>query len=217
MIPRAAELAAIVLAAGASRRLPGQIKLLRSLKARPMIAHVLDRVTQLGLGQVIVVTGHHALSIERVVRHWPVEIVRNPEPELGMGRSIAAGASALRADIKGAFVCLGDMPLVPEAIYRQLAERFVGAPAHAVIAPAHGKDLGHPKLFGAAHFPALSALNDDEGARSVVKTAGRSLIRVSVACDGILRDFDTARDFEACEFARPLPAMPPSALPLRPA
>ena len=53
------DVAAVVLAAGAGSRFGGG-KLLASLDGRPVLQHVLDRVAEAGLGDVVVVLGDDA-------------------------------------------------------------------------------------------------------------------------------------------------------------
>ena len=69
----------------------------------------------------------------------------------------------------------------------------VGAGA-TLAAPVHGGVRGHPVGFGAACGPALAALADDFGARSLVAAHAGALLRIDVDDPGVLRDVDTPRD-----------------------
>jgi molybdenum cofactor cytidylyltransferase len=50
-------------------------------------------------------------------------------------------------------------------------------------------------LFSARHFPALAALEGDEGARAVLAAAGSALRLLDIDEPGVLRDFDTVEAF----------------------
>jgi dihydrolipoamide dehydrogenase len=81
-------LGAIVLAAGFSRRMGPENKLLKPLSGKPLLSHVLAHVASLGLGQVLVVSGDGAGMIEPLLPGGMV-LVRNENAAEGMGRSIA--------------------------------------------------------------------------------------------------------------------------------
>ena len=112
----------------------------------------------------------------------------------GMAATLRTGVAALPADTAGAFVFLGDMPLVPAAILPDLA-RAVAAGARAA-APVFEGHRGHPVLFAAALFPGLLALTGDEGARKVLGALGPALALVQATDNGVLVDIDTRTQLE---------------------
>lgn len=178
-------LAAIILAAGASHRFGTEDK----LQARLGSLTVLDAAIAAtdGLDQRIVVA-RAPISAPQGVR-----VVINPDPDAGMGGSLAVGAAALET-CGGVFVVLGDMPLIPISIYQQLAAHLTG---HDIVVPTHEGCDGHPVLFAAACFDDLRALKGDTGARHLI-TGGRYLVaRLEVGTDAIMQDIDTKYDLTA--------------------
>lgn len=141
-------IAAIVLAAGASSRYgadpPKQVELLPK---------VLAALEESSVGEIIVVSGAHAL---------PVESVPCPDWERGPGASLRCGLAALPTDAEAAIVALADGPdLDPLAVDRVIDDwRTHGG--DAVAATYAGVRL-HPVLL------ARTAWNDvpDEGAKSL--------------------------------------------------
>ena len=75
-------LTAIVLAAGASRRM-GRCKPLLPINGRPAIEWCLDAVIRAGLDEPIVVTGANRDAVAAALRHFPVRLAHNPLPESG--------------------------------------------------------------------------------------------------------------------------------------
>jgi len=63
-----------------------------------------------------------------------------------------------------------------------------------VAAPFHQGLRGHPVGFGAACFAELSALSNDDGAKSVVAAHRDLLVRIDVDDAGTLRDVDRPDD-----------------------
>jgi molybdenum cofactor cytidylyltransferase len=111
-----------------------------------------------------------------------------------MGATLRAGVASLPADAAGAYVFLGDMPAIPQAILPPLAAALAaGAPA---AAPRHEGQRGHPVLFSAALFPHLQALTGDQGARDVLRGLGDALTLLETSDPGALVDIDRASDLD---------------------
>jgi molybdenum cofactor cytidylyltransferase len=191
-------LGAIVLAAGFSRRLPGENKLLRQLGGRPLLAYTLDTVSSFGLAQVIVVAGGADDAIGSLLPR-SAELIINSDAANGMGSSIACGARVLAPSLRGVFVTLGDMPFVEARDYLKLADAFADAPETAVCIPRHQGRRGHPVLFGRVHFSDLASLTGDQGARSLLTKPGTRLVEVGDCSAGCLIDLDDRAAFEEAE------------------
>jgi molybdenum cofactor cytidylyltransferase len=123
-----------------------------------------------------------------------LRIVQARDHALGMAASLAAGLAALPPDTAGAFVLLGDMPLVPRDIPFRLALALAGD--GLASAPVFEGRRGHPVLFSAALFDALSDLSGDHGARDVLESLGESVALIEAADAGVLFDVDAPADLE---------------------
>ena len=89
------QVTAIVLAAGAGSRFGGH-KLLATVEGRPILQHVLDRLAEAGLADVIVVIGDDADEVETAITWRSERRVRNPDPgawpvQFAPGRHRGAG------------------------------------------------------------------------------------------------------------------------------
>ena len=193
---------AVVLAAGFSRRLPGANKLLKTYHGRPLLAHTLGTVAGLGLADAVVVGGHDGEQIAGLAEQAGLRCIRNDDAASGMGSSIAAGVRALRQELAGVFIVLGDMPEVTPQDYARLAAAHDAQPTRICVPVWEGR-RGHPVLFGADHRAALAALKGDVGARSILREAA-DVLSVPAASAGVLVDLDTEEDF-----ATPAPDGPP--------
>ncbi|HEX4259584.1 MAG TPA: NTP transferase domain-containing protein, partial [Acetobacteraceae bacterium] len=114
---RRPSVAAIVLAAGRSRRMAPRNKLLvPDAAGRPMVARVVDSVLGSLARPVIVVTGHQAAEIQQALAGRKVRIVHAELFADGLAESLKAGIRAVPPEAGAAIVCLGDMPLVGSGV-----------------------------------------------------------------------------------------------------
>ena len=190
-----ARVAAIVLAAGTASRF-GRPKQLIDLGGRPLVTYAVQSALDAGVSEVIVVLGNEAAQVGDALSTLPVGLVFNPRFAEGQGTSVAAGIAALSPDIDAVVILLGDQPGVRPATIEALVEAFATGTS-GIIAPVYGTILGNPVLFGRDLFPALQALDGDEGARSIIRSRMPEVLRVPVPGDAPPPDIDTEADYEA--------------------
>ena len=124
--------AAIVLAAGASRRFGRQDKLAANLRGRSLLDCAIANAHASGVQRVIVVTA-------RSQRIPGVTLVLAKLARDGLSESLAAGLAALRPIEREALVFLGDMPFAraPRTLRRARADatrpHFCGRPGHPML------------------------------------------------------------------------------------
>jgi len=186
-------LEAVVLAAGAGVRFGGG-KLLAPYGEGVLLDGALKAAFAAPVRGVTVVTGAEAERVAAAARVCDprVRIVHADAHAEGMGASLRTAIASLPDDAAGAFVFLGDMPRVPAAVLRPMAEALAaGAPA---AAPVFQGRRGNPVLVGRALFPDLLQLTGDEGARRVLQGLGPRLALVDAPDDGVLFDVDERGD-----------------------
>ena len=196
-------LEAIVLAGGAGSRFGGA-KLTAPWRGGALIDGALSAAFAAPVRTVTVVTGAServadtaSAFADRAGERSRLNLVHCPEYAEGMSRTLRAGISALPSDASGAFVFLGDMPLIPPAILPALAAKLQGGAIAA--APFYKGQRGHPALFSRDAFPALLALRGDQGAREVLQSLGAKLGLVATLEAGVVMDIDTRGDLEQLE------------------
>ena len=186
-------IAALLLAAGASRRFGGGLqKLVQDLNGRPVVRWSAESLIGAPVDEVIVVVGSSDGPVRDALAGLNVRFVRNAAADEGMASSIAVGVSALTAETQAVLVALGDEPLVGRDPVRRVIERYRQGGA-SVIAPTFRGVRGHPVLFDRTVFPELAALSGDRGARAVADRdpARLALVELDVAKPV---DVDTAED-----------------------
>lgn len=191
MTARARRVAAVILAAGESRRYGG-LKLLAPLAGRPLLQHVLDAANASTLDDVLLVVGHAADEILAAVQLGRARAVLNAAYASGQASSLRAGLGAA-SGTDAVVVLLGDQPGVRPELLAALIERQRISGAAAVMSSRQGR-RSPPTLLHRDLWPALEALTGDVGAREVL--AGRDDVAVVEVDDrlGRLVDVDRPED-----------------------
>ncbi len=113
---------AVVLAAGKSTRFKSETpKLLHRLCGKPLVCHLLDRLTALNVGRIIVVVGHGFESVREELSTYPVDFALQEE-QLGTGHATMCAAPALEGQEGSVLVLYGDTPLISKETLCRLYE-----------------------------------------------------------------------------------------------
>lgn len=188
--------AAVVLAAGSSKRMRGANKLTLEVDGVPMVARVVDVLRASGIDEIVVVTGHDPDAIVGALGERDVTWVHNATHEEGMGTSVAAGFSAISDDADGGLVALGDMPWIGTNVIAKLIDAFSPDGDLSIYIPMFGRKRGNPVLWGARHFPELRQLTGDVGGKALFHRHSESICYVDVPSAAINIDVDTPEALE---------------------
>jgi molybdenum cofactor cytidylyltransferase len=189
---RARTVAAIVLAAGRSRRMAPLNKLLvADTQGTAMVARVVDNVLASHARPVIVVTGHERDRVEEALAGRPVISAHADDYAEGLSASLKAGIAALPPDAEGVLICLGDMPLVAGPMLDRLIAAFDPEEGRAIVMPTFRGKQGNPMLWAREFIAEIMTITGDVGARHLVGRHGDRMVEVEMADDAVLRDFDT--------------------------
>ncbi len=184
-------IAAIVLAAGQSKRMGAVNKLLCEVEGAPMIARVVDAALASRAEPVVVVTGHENDAIRRALGARDVEIAHNPDFAAGMSTSLRVGLHALDEDVDAAIVCLGDMPWLDASHLNALVDAFDPDDDRGIYVPVYDRKRGNPVLWHRRFFEDMRALRGDQGARKLLDRHPDEVCYVPSSSDAINIDFDT--------------------------
>ena len=194
---RARQVAALVLAAGRSRRMAPLNKLLvNDDKGIAMVARVVDQALASQARPVIVVTGHERDRVEEVLAGRGVIFAHAEDFAQGLSASLKSGLAALPAQIDGVMICLGDMPLVSGPMMDRLLAAFDPEEGRAIVQPTFRGKQGNPMLWAREFVPAMMGVTGDVGARHIAAMHADRLVEVEMPDDAVLRDFDTTESLK---------------------
>jgi molybdenum cofactor cytidylyltransferase len=179
--------AAVVLAAGASRRY-GSPKQLVVVDGRTLLEHVIGMAMEAALEPVIVVVPvwlSPPPGLDLAHARW----IRNAFPERGISLSLRLGLGAVDSATSAAVVLLGDQPGIPSAtiaavLNAQGDRPLVAAAADGVLAP--------PVLIQRTHFYLADELTGDVGLRDLLRENPDLVTSVPVPAHAV--DLDTPAD-----------------------
>lgn len=193
-------LAAVVLAAGESRRM-GTPKQLLPFGDRTILQCVVDTLLTAGVGEVIVVVGHLADRVRAVLGERPVRAVENALYREGMLSSVKCGVRAIGDGCDTLLLALGDQPHISAAVVSELMCRYRQGTAGIVI-PRYGSKKGHPIILNVPRYrDAILQLPDDVGLNALIQEYIDDVCLIDMATEDVIRDIDYPEDYSR-ELAR---------------
>jgi CTP:molybdopterin cytidylyltransferase MocA len=186
------EVAAILLAAGQSRRM-GSFKPLLPFGPSTVIESCIDNLRLGGVEQIVVVVSHRADEIVRQLKVANVSCVLNRDTDSEMSASIACGIGQLDPSVQAVLVALSDQPAIPAAVVRSLVTQWrQGA---KVVKPEYEGHGGHPVLIDLGFRNELLNLDPQGGLKAFFDNHKSEVCRLAVDSPFIARDMDTWDDY----------------------
>ena len=184
--------AALVLAAGSSRRL-GQPKQLLPYKGRTLLDASLDVARNAPFDQRLVTVGGAAPEVLETVSFEELEIVESVHHTQGCSSSIVSALSQLNDNIDGFVLLLGDQPEVEVDTISALVEAATESP---IAVCRYDDGIGHPFWFGRDTFGDLADLHGDKAVWKLIESGKYPVTEVPIA-GPVPLDVDTWEEYEA--------------------
>lgn len=180
----------LIPAAGDATRMRGRDKLLEPVEGLPLLARQVRMAEATGC--TVLVT----LRLRDKARHAALATVNAPDrielPDAaeGIAASLRAGAAWAQARrAMGLMVLLADLPDLETGDLERLLAMFRHDPARPIRATDMSGQTGHPVIFPARLFGALTQLSGDQGARTVL--AQEKVVTMPLPDQRATMDLDT--------------------------
>lgn len=191
-----ASVPAIILAAGASKRL-GQPKQLLVHKGETLVERAIRIASESGAAPVIVVVGAHYEHVLAVMPCDPAIAVQNPDWKQGIASSIHSGLRTIKLlapESQAALILPCDQLRLASDHLRALLSAFESQAEPSIVASTYADALGIPAVFPCAVFPELLALQGDKGARALLLNPPCPVVSIPFAGGEI--DIDDPADLD---------------------
>ncbi len=187
-------ISAILLAAGQSKRMNGENKLIKKIQNVPLIKHSIKNILESSIDEIIVVLGHDKEIIEKIIdQNDKIRLVFNKNFENGIASSIKTGLAKLSNKTESFFICLGDMPNVNRNIYDKLIQSKNNK---EIVVPNFKGNQCNPILFSRSVINTLMNVKGDTGAKKILELNKNKILNVNIDELNFAKDFDTPEDFK---------------------
>jgi molybdenum cofactor cytidylyltransferase len=190
------KVAALILAAGQSRRMGKDNKLTMLVQGKPMVRYPVEAAKAAGIKDILIVTGHQEQEVRSVIGKADVQYITNDQYADGLSTSLIAGIGQIPDSASHALVMLGDMPKISAAMVSKMLENAENADPATIVMATHDGKRGNPVLWPRLYFDALEKVAGDTGARHIIGQNMDHVVEVELGPAASL-DIDTPEAFEA--------------------
>ena len=186
----------ILLAAGQSRRLKSENKLIKLYKKKPLINYSLKTLHKSKVDKVVIVLGHQKNELKKIIKKNKKNIfIFNKDYRKGMASSIKAGLKKVSKSDKGFIIVQSDMPFIKlseiNKIYNSIkSQKFL------VYALRYKNRVGNPIGFDISVIKKFKRIKGDVGAKFMVKRLKNETKFIKIGNLKSFKDFDKASDFK---------------------
>jgi molybdenum cofactor cytidylyltransferase len=166
----------LVLAAGSASRF-GSAKQIVELDGKALVLHAVDCLRAAGVGEIIVVTGHVAETVEALLPN-DARPVRNDRYRDGLSTSLAAGLHAVDDASEGTVVLMADQPGVTVDDVLALVRGFRSSRGRMVR--LRYEDGAGPALLSREIYGEAGHLSGDAGARLLAASHPDWVVEIDV-------------------------------------
>ena len=190
------KVAILLLAAGNSSRL-GQPKQLLKWKSSNLLQHAIDTVKKVQSDSVLIVLGANYQEIISEINTNSIHVVNNKTWQNGLGNSIAVGVNYIKKvfpETEAILISLADQPLITEVYLSKMISEFNICKKQIFATDYKNNRLGVPALFDKEYFEELMQLNNDEGAKHIIKKHEQVVSYIETS--QMFSDIDTLESYE---------------------
>ena len=187
-----------ILAAGMSKRMGNENKLLKKINNNTILNQTLKNHIESKIHNINLILGHQKDIILKHIEKNKIFIIENNNFKSGMLSSILKINENISEETTGILISLADMPFVTSEDINKLIEIFNKNDQKIICIPENKEKLGNPLLLPKEIYKDLikdvSKLSNDKGLKKLILDKKYNYIRVSLS-EGVIKDFDTIEDF----------------------
>ena len=188
---------AILLAAGQSKRMKSENKLIKLYKNKPLINYSLNVLTKSKVNKIIIVLGHQHKEVKKIIKkNKKIIFTYNKNYKKGMASSIKNGLKKISKNDKGFIVAQSDMPFVKQSDINKIC-RSINSKKFLVHALKYKNRVGNPIGFDSSLIKKFKNIKGQFGAKFMVKRLKNRTNFIKTMSIKSFKDFDKASDFRS--------------------
>ncbi len=188
---------AILLAAGQSKRMKSENKLIRLYKNKPLINYSLNVLTKSKVNKIILVLGHQHKEVKKIIKkNKKIIFTYNKNYQKGMASSIKRGLKKISKNDKGFIIAQSDMPFVKQSDINKIC-RSINSKKFLVHALKYKNRVGNPIGFDSSLIKKFKNIKGQFGAKFMVKRLKNRTNFIKTKSIKSFKDFDKASDFRS--------------------
>ncbi len=189
------KIAAVVLAAGQSRRMGSENKLLKKIGQDSVVKMVVSDLAASKVDHMIVATGHEQEKVVAELAEFKISVSHNADFPNGLSTSLRTALAKVPTDCHAVLICLGDMPFVGDALIDSLIDAFDPQAQQNICVPTYCGKRGNPVLWDRRYIQEMMEVRGDVGAKHMIGDYEEFVIEVATDNAGVLTDLDTPQAF----------------------
>ena len=188
---------AILLAAGQSKRMKSENKLIKLYKNKPLINSSLNVLTKSKVNKIIIVLGHQHKELKKIIKkNKKIIFTYNKNYKRGMASSIKTGLKKISKNDKGFIVAQSDMPFVKQSDVNKIC-RSINSKKFLIHALKYKTRVGNPIGFDSSLIKKFKNIKGQFGAKFMVKRLKNRTNFINTMSIKSFKDFDKASDFRS--------------------
>ena len=187
----------ILLAAGLSKRMKSENKLIKLYKNKPLINYSLNVLKKSKANKIIIVLGHQYKEVRKIIKkNKKIIFTYNKNYKKGMASSIKMGLKKVSKNDKGFIVAQSDMPFVKLSDINKIC-RSIKTKKFLVHALKYKNRLGNPIGFDISLIKKFKNIKGQFGAKFIVKRLKKRTNFINTSSLKSFKDFDKVSDFRS--------------------
>ena len=188
---------AILLAAGQSKRMKSENKLIKLYKNKPLINYSLNVLTKSKVNKIILVLGHQHKEVKKIIKkNKKIIFTYNKNYKKGMASSIKIGLKKISKNDKGFIIAQSDMPFVKQSDINKIC-RSINSKKFLIHALKYKTRVGNPIGFDSSLIKKFKNIKGQFGAKFMVKRLKNRTNFIKTKSIKSFKDFDKASDFRS--------------------
>ena len=188
---------AILLAAGQSKRLFNQNKLIKNFKGKLLVNYAVQSLIKSKIEKLIIVLGFEYLKVKKKInKNKKIKFVINHNYTRGIASSIKCGLKKISNKSDGFIIVQADMPEIGKNILNKLYKE-IKTNKKEIFVPRKNNKIGNPIGFKLSMINQLKKISGNRGAKFIIQKNKSKIKYIRTKSLGIFKDIDLNKDFNS--------------------